>query len=164
MKKALSRITVMILIVMFILSSVSALAMSYGTVVKRAMPVYSDKGMNHWIGTVPKGTVVIVKDEYHNTTPMNLKLNVNGKICYASSVDVFFGDEINKYIPKGRSSFPTVQVTKLCWAYSYPSTNSLIALKMLKGTKLLKIAENKKWVLCSNGTYFGYIQKKNLSD
>ena len=162
MKKSLSRIAALILVLVLLSSAGSALAGSYAQIVYKAMPVYSDKNLTHRIGTVPKWTIAVVKDGYYGSDFMTYKLNVNGKTCYAKSGYMTSGDQINVFLPKGQNEFPTIRTVSNCKVYAYPSTGSK-SVPVKKGVKLMKIAEAKGWVLCGYGTYLGYIQKKNLS-
>ena len=160
MKKALSRIAALILVVMVLLSSVSALA-DYAAVVRKAMPVYSDARLTHRIGTVPKWMIAIVKGGY-NGTGLTYKLNVNGKICYADSKYLASDQDIlDVFLPKGYNDYPTIKTVRTCKVYAYPSTGSK-SVTVKAGRQLNKIAENKNWILCGSGVYLGYIQKKDV--
>lgn len=153
MTKALSRIAVLLLVIMFLLSSVSALA-DYARVVNAKMPVYSDPGLSKKLGTVPKWTIAIVK-----ATKSDIALlNVNGKTCYAKTSWLATAHDISPF-----ESYGTYRTANTCKLYAYPSTKSK-SVTVKKGVPIETVAEAGNWILCRsmNGKYMAYIQRKDV--
>ena len=162
MKKALSRIIALILVTLFLLSSVSALAAGYTLIVQKSMPLYSDSRMTNRIGTVPKWMIAVVSATSGTGSAKAVaKVNVNGKTGYARLYDMAGDLSVFGNLPIINQK---VRTARACRAYVYPSKKSK-SVTLKRGRKLIALVANGGWVLCSDAStgYLCYIQKKNLA-
>lgn len=112
------------------------------------LPVYADEGLSSRIGTLGKGTIVVV-DSYANGAA---RITYKGRSGYAPVSGMkSLGCETRAVTLNAR--------TKI---YQKASTRAKYT-KLAKGTKLTLLATSGSWALVAKNGYTGYVQKKYLT-